>query len=114
MSTAAYNTEAQIAQAQAQAHRLDTLMLQTRIERLTAVIREHGLPLPGEDERLGASDGDHLAACRQVVSSAYQLLEHAATLEQALTDLRRMVGSGMELVGHHDWQQEGQPTDAVL
>lgn len=73
------------------AHRLETTLLQVRVERLTAVLREHGLPIPGDDPRLGASDGEHLEQCRQVVNAAYELLTQLRTLE-------RMVGSGMEFV----------------
>lgn len=96
--------EAELASAYAQAQRLEVGLLQARCERLTALVREHGLPIPGDDPRLGASDGDHLAACRRVVVAAYELLEHMRELDEALTELRRMVGSGMELVGGDPWR----------
>ena len=85
------------------AHRLESTLLLSRIERLTAVIREHGIPLPGEDPMLGASDGDHLAACRTVVTTAYDFLEASRAFEQALRELRSLVGSGMELIGGAPW-----------
>ena len=79
------------------AHRLEANELQGRIERLVALLREHGIALPEEDPRLGASDGEHLEACRTVVVKAYELLE-------ALDALRAMVGSGMELIGGDEWR----------
>ena len=102
MST--FTTEAQLAEALSASYRLENTMLQTRIERLTAIISEHGIPLPGDDPRLGASDGDHLAACRRVVIAAYDLLEQTNELESALTDLKTMVGSGMEFVNQKTWR----------
>lgn len=105
MATRAYSTEAEIAEAVELAHHLERSLLMARIERLTAVLREHGLSVPGTDERLGAADGEHLEACRQVVVAAYALLEQITAFEQALTELRRMVGSGMELVGGEPWRQ---------
>lgn len=97
-------TEAEVVEAMAAAHHLETVMLSTRIERLIAVVREHGIPLPGEDPMLGASDGEHLAASRRVVIAAYDLLVQADELESALADLRTMVGSGMELVKGEAWR----------
>jgi hypothetical protein len=82
--------------ALSEAHRLEVSLLQTRIERLTAVLREHGLPIPGDDPRLGLSDGEHLLACREVVIAAYTLLER-------LDDLKLLVGSGMELLDEKGW-----------
>lgn len=96
--------EADLATAYQAAHRLEAAMLQTRIERLTALVREHGLPVPQEDPRLGASDGEHLARCRTVVLAAYRLLEAADELERALNELRATVGSGMELVRGERWR----------
>src|SRR5262245_65001130 len=81
------------------AHRIEVAELQTRIERLTAILREHGIPLPIDDPRLGASDGEHLRQCRDVVTTAYALMEQITAFEDALTDLRRMVGSGVEMLG---------------
>ena len=83
--------------AASEAHRLETLLLATRIERLSALLREHGIRLPDEDPRLGISDGEHLLACRQVVRAAYELLDR-------LEELRAIVGSGMELVGKERWE----------
>jgi hypothetical protein len=74
-----------------EAHRLEVELLQIQIERLRSALREHGIPLPAEDPLLGASDGEHLAACQAVVSTAYDLLER-------LEELRQMVGSGHELL----------------
>lgn len=82
------------------AHHLETSLLQTRIERLTALLREHGIPLPEEDPRLGASDGEHLLACRNTVIAAYDLLLR-------LEELRSIVGSGMEFVGQERWRSSG-------
>jgi len=79
------------------AHRMEVLLLQTRIERMGALLREHGIPLPSEDPRLGVSDGEHLMACTKVVSAAYDLLER-------LEELRAIVGSGMEFVGAEPWR----------
>ena len=81
-----------------EAHHLEVVLLQQRVERLHAVLREHGIPLPEEDPRLGASDGDHLRACRDVVIAAYELLER-------LEDLKSLVGSGMELMGGEPWRR---------
>lgn len=83
--------------AMSEAHRLEVALLATRIERLTALLREHDVPVPEEDPRLGISDGEHLIACRLVVVAAYELLER-------LEDLKRIVGSGMELVGKERWR----------
>ena len=99
-----YVTEEELAEALQAAQRLEVSLLLTKIERLNAVVREHGIPLPGDDPRLGASDGDHLAACRQVVTTAYDLLEAAKSFEVALAELRTLVGSGMELVGGAPWK----------
>lgn len=96
--------EAALALAADQAHHLERVLLTTRIERLCAVIREHGIPLPEEDPRLGASDGEHLAASRRVVTAAYGLLEGIEEFERALAELRSLVGSGMELVGKESWR----------
>lgn len=71
----------------------------TRVERLTALLREHGVPTPDDDPLLGASDGAHLAACRDVVTCAYDLLF-------ALERLRDLVGAGMELVRDDVWRPE--------
>jgi len=84
--------------AMSEAHRLEIVLLQTRIERLHALLREHGINPPDEDPLLGASDGEHLAACREVVTTAYALLER-------LDELKAMVGSGMELVGGESWKR---------
>ena len=78
-------------QALSEAHRLEVLTLQVKIEILRAIIKEHGIPLPKEDPLLGASDGEHLEACKAVVRGAYELLPH-------LRELERLVGSGMELL----------------
>lgn len=86
------------------AHRLEGALLSTRIERLTALLREHGVPLPEEDPRLGMSDGEHLVASMRVVTAAYELLEKVDDFEQALIQLRQLVGSGMELVGKEKWR----------
>lgn len=79
------------------AHHLETSLLQARIEILTALAREHDIPIPGDDPLLGASDGEHLIACRNVVTAAYDLLER-------LDELKAIVGSGMELVGGEPWR----------
>lgn len=89
--------EVEVWEAMAQAHALDKALLLTRLERLTALLQEHGVPLPEEDPALGASDGQHLEACRLVVTKAYELLE-------ALEDLKALVGSGMELVEKEIWR----------
>jgi hypothetical protein len=73
------------------AHKLELRVQQQRIERLEAVLREHGIPLPNEDPALGASSYEHLQACRAVVRGAYELLPQ-------LERLRELVGSGMELL----------------
>jgi hypothetical protein len=78
-------------QALVAVHRLEVQLLQVQIERLRALLREHDIPLPQEDARLGASDGEHLEACKAVVRGAYELLPH-------LEALREMVGSGVELL----------------
>lgn len=97
--------EADLHAAAADAHRLEVVLLLTRIERLTALIREHGIPLPtADDPLLGVSDSEHLAASRRVVTAAYDVLERASELEAALDDLRSMIGSGMELVGGGRWR----------
>jgi hypothetical protein len=77
--------------ALAEAWHVERLLLESRIERLRAIIREHGIPLPEEDPLLGASDGEHLEQCRAVVTAAYALLTE-------LDSLREMVGSGVELL----------------
>ena len=77
--------------ALASAQRLEVELLQAHIERLRAALREHGIPLPDEDPRLGASDGEHLEQCKAVVRAAYALLGELRTLEA-------MVGSGVELL----------------
>lgn len=92
--------------AAASVHLLEKRLLMTRIERLTALLREHGLPLPEEDPRLGASDGQHLVACRNVVKSAYDLLSAISAFETSLDVLRAEVGSGVELLGE-SWRKEG-------
>lgn len=96
--------ELTILEAAALAHRTDVRELSGRIERLVAVLREHGIPMPEEDPRLGASDGEHLEACRRVVVAAYDLLECERELTTALAELRSLVGSGMELVGGESWR----------
>lgn len=96
MSQTAEVSEAEAVFALAEAHRLEVSLLQIRIERLTAVLREHDIPIPGDDPLLGASDGEHLEACRAVVRGAYELLP-------ALETLRALVGSGMELVDGERW-----------
>jgi hypothetical protein len=96
--------EADLAATFAIAHRLDTMLLQGRVERLTALVREHGIPLPDEDPRLGASDGEHLARCRAVVDTAYRLLEATEAFERALGELRATVGSGIELLRDERWR----------
>jgi transposase len=88
--TLVVTTEEQV-QALAEAQRLEVSLLQAHIERLRAALREHGIPLPDEDPRLGASDGEHLEQCKAVVRAAYALLGELRTLEQ-------MVGSGVELL----------------
>ena len=90
-------TSLELLQAISDAHRLETSLLSMRLERLTALLREHGIALPEEDPLLGISDGEHLMACRRVVDAAYDLLER-------LEDLKRIVGSGMELVGKEKWR----------
>lgn len=92
-----FASELEVREAAALAHRLEVSLLMSRVERLTALLREHGIPLPGEDVRLGASDGEHLEACRTVVVAAYELLAR-------LEELRAMVGAGMELVGGERWR----------
>lgn len=96
MST--FTSEAQLAEALSAVYRVENQLLMSRVERLSALVREHGIPLPGDDPRLGASDGEHLAACRRVVVAAYALLEQADELEAALAELKSLVGSGMEFV----------------
>lgn len=102
--TTTFVTESDLALALNAAHRLESELLLTRIERLNALVREHGIPLPKDDPRLGASDGEHLAACRRVVMAAYGLLEQAAELEAALGGLRAFIGSGMEFVNQDSWR----------
>jgi hypothetical protein len=97
-------TESELLDAYEAARRLEVALLQTRIERLSAIIREHGLSLPSDDPLLGVSDGEHLEASRAVVIAAYDLLENAGTLTAALEELRGLVGSGMELVGGERWR----------
>ena len=89
--------ELEVQEAAAMAHRLEVSLLMSRVERLTALLREHGIPLPGEDGRLGASDGEHLEACRRVVMSAYELVGALGVLEQ-------MIGSGRELLEVEPWK----------
>ena len=101
---AQFVTEVELAETLVAAHRLEVSLLSARIDRLTALLREHEIPLPESDPRLGASDGEHLAACRAVVVAAYSLLERADDLERALGELRRIVGSGMELVRAERWR----------
>lgn len=105
MESVVFKASAELAAALDSAKRFDDHLLQQRIERLTAIIREHGLPLPEEDPHLGASDGDHLDACKKVVTAAYDLLEASETLERALAELRALVGSGMEFVGSESWRR---------
>ena len=100
----AFVTEAELASALAMVHDVEARLLQTRVERLSAILREHGIPLPEEDPKLGASDGEHLAACRKVVQAAYALLGAMGDLEGALVELRALVGSGMELVREEGWR----------
>lgn len=95
----------QIQLALAQAYKLDVLELETKIERLKAVLREHDITMPGNDPLLGASDGEHLMACRTLVVKAYEMLEKMDEFEQALSELRSLVGSGMELVGGESWRK---------
>jgi len=38
------------------------------------------------------------------VVAAYALLEQADELEEALADLKRLVGSGVELIGGESWR----------
>lgn len=86
-----------ILEAASRAHRLEVYELEGRLERAYAVMRDHGIPLPNEDEKLGASGAEHLDACRDVVLSAYELLE-------SLERLKHIVGSGMEFVGAPQWR----------
>lgn len=83
--------------AMLEAWHLERTQLLARIARLEAVLREHGLPGPAEDPRLGPSDHEHLEACRAVVRGAYELLPH-------VEELRRIVGSGIELLGQESWK----------
>jgi len=99
-----HTTEAEVVEALAAAHHLETANLSTRIARLTAICREHGIPMPSDDPLLGASDGEHLAASRRVVIAAYDLLVQMDEFTAALAELRTMVGSGMELVGGEPWR----------
>jgi len=91
-------TETELAEAVSRARRVNSALLQVKIERMTALLREHGIPLPSEDPRLGASDGEHLARCRAVVTSAYELLEKIDQFDRSLDELRETVGSGVELL----------------
>lgn len=86
------------------AQHLNAALLCTRIERLTGLLHEYGVPTPEDDPLLGASDGEHLIASRQVVIAAYEMLERMADFEKALNELRRLVGTGMELVGKEKWR----------
>lgn len=79
------------------AQRLETSLLADRIERLTALLHEHGVPVPEDDPSLGASGAEHLLACRNVVAAAYDLLER-------LEELKAIVGSGMEFVRQERWR----------
>ena len=72
------------------AFKLEMRLQQSYIEQLHALLREHGIALPPEDMRLGASGAEHLEQCRAVVKAAYEL---AAELER----LKAMIGSGHEL-----------------
>lgn len=99
MVTAPTNLERDVLIAMSEAHRLEVALLQTRIERLHALAREHDIPIPADDPLLGVSDGEHLIACRAVVTAAYALLER-------LDELREMVGSGMELIGGESWRRQ--------
>jgi hypothetical protein len=89
--------EPEVSGAMFAVHRLETALLQQRIELLEAVLREHGIPSPAEDSSLGASGADHLEACRNVVRGAYELIPH-------LESLRAIVGSGMELLNPEPWR----------
>lgn len=109
MHRADFVTEAEVAEAAAMAHHLERTLLLARIERLTALVREHGLALPPDDTRLGVSDGEHLAACRLLVTTAYEMLEAIQNFDTALHELRALVGSGMELVGGESWATRGAP-----
>jgi hypothetical protein len=57
--------------AAAQAWHLERVELQSRIAHLESVLREYGINSPGTDPLLGASDGEHLEACKAVVRGAY-------------------------------------------
>lgn len=103
--TRASAPEAELVEALAAAHYLETAQLATRIARLTALCREHGLALPSDDPLLGTSDGEHLVASRRVVIAAYELLAQIEEFTEALTELREMVGSGMELVSGEPWRK---------
>ena len=72
------------------AFKLEMRLQQSYIEQLHALLREHGIPLPAEDSRLGASGAEHLEQCKAVVTAAYELV-------QELERLKAMIGSGHEL-----------------
>lgn len=78
------------------AQRLEVSLLQMQIQSLEALLAEHGVLLRPDDPRLGASGPEHLEQCRRVVRTAYDLLGE-------LEALRRMVGSGMELLQEKSW-----------
>ena len=82
----------------AAAHRLETRQLLTRMERMAALLEEHGIPLPSEDRALGASSLEHAAATRAVVLTAYDLLASMDAFDHALGRLREIVGSGTEML----------------
>lgn len=77
--------------AVATAHRLEISLLQARVDGLAARLREHGVTVPAEDQLLGASGVEHLEQCKRVVLAAYGLLRE-------VEELRRLVGSGVELL----------------
>ena len=97
VATKAWTSEPELVQAVAAAYALEHTLLSARCERLVALLREHEIPLPDDDPRLGGSGGEHLERCRLVVIKAYELLGKADELEHALGELRRVVGSGVEM-----------------
>lgn len=102
-----YASDAEIAFAAAMAHRLETSLLSARLERMVALLREHGIEPPRDDPRVDAGDHDHLIACRAVVLAAYELLER-------LEELRGIVGTGMELVGGQRWREARDGEEAEV
>lgn len=96
-----YVSDAEVALAAALAHKLETALLMSRLERMVALLREHGIEPPADDPRVDAQEHDHLIACRDVVIAAYELLER-------LEELRRMIGSAMEFVGQPSWTKGGE------